>query len=442
MLVPRTRALALAAAVLLPASLAYAAAPGAAVPLAAVALAFLLLAACDAALAPRALRGLTIALPPVVRLTRNVPGMIDVSLADPRGTALALRLGLALPSPFALEEERDVLLPAGEERSRVAWEVTSRRRGRFLLDTCAVEASSPAGLFSLRARLPVSCEVRVYPNLQAERRALASVFLSRGGAGAHAQRLVGRGREFEKLREYVPGDGFDEIHWKATARRGRPITKVYQVERTQEVYVVLDASRLSMREVGGRGAAQPTIERFVSAALVLALAAEKQGDLFGLVTFDAQVRTFLRARSGTAHARACREALATVEAVPAAPDFDELATFLRLKLRRRALLLFLTELDDPALADAFTKAAGLLSRQNLVVAHGIRPPAARPLFTEDAADVDEVYERLGGHLVWRSLRELAGTLGRLGVRLTLLSADSLATELVASYMTIKRRQLL
>ena len=55
-------------------------------------------------------------------------------------------------------------------------------------------------------------------------------------------RQVGRGREFEKLREYVPGDGSDEIHWKATARRGHPITKVFQLERTQEVYVILAGS--------------------------------------------------------------------------------------------------------------------------------------------------------------------------------------------------------
>ena len=58
---------------------------------------------------------------------------------------------------------------------------------------------------------------------------------------------VGRGREFEKLREYIPGDSFDEIHWKATARRARPITKVFQVERTREVYVAVDLSRLSAR---------------------------------------------------------------------------------------------------------------------------------------------------------------------------------------------------
>src|SRR5207247_10489432 len=91
-----------------------------------------------------------------------------------------------------------------------------------------------------------------YPNLFTERKSLAALFLHRGSFGLHAQRQVGKGREFEQLREYIPGDGFDEVHWKATAKRGRPITKIFQVERTQEVYVVIDASRLSAR---------PTISR-------------------------------------------------------------------------------------------------------------------------------------------------------------------------------------
>ena len=76
-------------------------------------------------------------------------------------------------------------------------------------------------------------EIRVYPNLRRDSDLKA---LRQGVSGAHSVRQVGRGREFEKLREYLPGDGFDEIHWKATARRGRPITKVFQVERTQEIY--------------------------------------------------------------------------------------------------------------------------------------------------------------------------------------------------------------
>ena len=87
-----------------------------------------------------------------------------------------------------------------------------------------------------------------------------------------------------------PGDGFDEIDWKATARRARPITRVFQIERTQEVYAVIDTSRLSARGT--------TLDRFVSAALALGLAAERQGDLFGLVAFSDKLRQFVRARNG------------------------------------------------------------------------------------------------------------------------------------------------
>ena len=100
--------------------------------------------------------------------------------------------------------------------------------------------------------MPVQSEIRVYPNLLSERKSLAALFLNRGAFGVHAQRQVGKGRDFEKFREYVPGDDYDEIHWKATARRGKPITKVFQIEKTQEVYVIVDASRLSARKSGSR----------------------------------------------------------------------------------------------------------------------------------------------------------------------------------------------
>ena len=74
-------------------------------------------------------------------------------------------------------------------------------------------------------------------------------FLNRGAIGIHAQPQIGRGREFEKLREYERGDGFDEINWKATAKRRFPVTKVFQLERSKEIYLALDTSRLSARRL-------------------------------------------------------------------------------------------------------------------------------------------------------------------------------------------------
>ena len=71
--------------------------------------------------------------------------------------------------------------------------------------------------------------------------------MRRETVGAQTQRYLGRGREFEHLREYVPGDSFDDVDWKATARRGKPVTRIFQVERTQEIYAVVDSSRLPSR---------------------------------------------------------------------------------------------------------------------------------------------------------------------------------------------------
>ena len=186
-----------------------------------------------------------------------------------------------------------------------------------------------------------------------------------------------------------------------------------------------------------------TLERFITASLILGLAAEKQGDLFGLITFSDQVGTFIRARSGPAHYHACRDALHTLEARTVTPDFEELASFIRLRLRRRALLLFLTSLDDPALAESFTRGMDLIARQHLVLVNMIQPAGARPLFTDDGVEnEDALYERLGGHLRWRQLRELEKTLQRRGVRCAQLDADKFSAQLVTQYLSVKQRQLL
>ena len=238
----------------------------------------------------------------------------------------------------------------------------------------------------------------------------------------------------------MPGDSYDEIHWKATAKRGRPITKVFQIERTQEVYVVIDASRLSAREVEGRrsgvegrgqpdsfqpptldtGPSTPALERFVTAALVLGLAAEQQGDLFGVLTFTDKVQTFVRAKNGSAHYSACRDALYTLQPQIVTPDYDEVCAFIRLHLRRRALLVFLTSLDDPALAESFVRNMDLIRRQHLVLVNMLPPPGVAPLFTNpDLAAADELYQHLGGHLLWHNLRELEKVLHRRGVHFSL-----------------------
>jgi len=444
MIVPRTRLLLWISLIVLPFAAVGATVPGAA-EISAVFIGGLgAVVLVDAFLSRGQLTGLRIQLPDVVRWQKDRPGVLEVRIHNDSLAARLLRIGFAFPREIVPEtEDRTALLPANAALSRLEWPVTPNRRGQYFLEHAYLEAVSPFGFWAVRATQPARAELRVYPNLFEERKNVAALFLRRGQLGVHAQRMAGQGRDFEKLREYVPGDSYDEIHWKASAKRGRPVTKVFQIERTQEVYVIVDASRLTARELILKDSRTTALERFVTAALILGLAAEQQGDQFGLITFSDRVLSFVRAKSGQAHYDACRDRLYTLHPQSVTPDFDELCSFIRLRLRKRALLIFLTALDDPMLAESFARASQLISRQHLILVDMLQPIGANPLFSDEAvANVDDLYRRLGGHLQWNSLRELENVLRRRGVRLAQLDPEKLAAQLITQHAEVKRRQLL
>ena len=415
----------------------------------------------DALAARGGLRGVRVILPEVVRLQKDRPGTIELRIQNDAQRARRLRLGFAFPREIRPEsDDREALLPAGAEFSRLDWAVTPARRGQYFVERVYLEAVSPLGFWAARTSHALRSELRVYPNLFDERKNVAAIFLKRGQLGAHAQRAAGQGRDFEKLRMYISGDSLNEIHWKASAKRGHPVTKVFQVERTQEVYVIVDASRLSARQISvsksDATAPQPetrnqkpetpettVLERYVTAALILGLAAEQRGDQFGLVTFSDRVLSCVRAKSGQAHYDACRDRLYALQPQSVTPDFEELCSFIRLRLRKRALLIFLTALDDPMLAESFAKASELISCQHLMIVDMLQPPGAQPLFSDAAVtSIDDLYRHLGGHLQWNSLRELEKVLKRRGVRFALLDPEKLVAQVIGQHADVKRRQLL
>ncbi|MFN7922042.1 MAG: DUF58 domain-containing protein [Bryobacteraceae bacterium] len=351
------------------------------------------------------------------------------------GAGERVRLGIAWPESLQAEfDEQAAVIPA-TGAAEISWPITPSRRGAYLIDTVHVETPSRLGLWDVRSSVKVKLEVEVFPSLWETEDVLA---LRRNTLGSFSQRQVGKGREFEKLREYLPGDGFDEIHWKATARRARPVTKVFQVERTREVYIAIDASRLS-----GRAAERETrLERYIATALVMSAAAERHGDLFGLITFQDRVVDFIRAGKGSPHRAACRKALQRIHTRSTAPDFGEVATQLRLQLRGRALILFLTDLDDTVAAREFADASRFLAHKHLVAAAMIRPAVAMPVFQGNAETEEEIYQRMGGHLVWKGLKTTESALRRAGIRFGVFEEKTLSAEVAALYGDIKQRQLL
>jgi uncharacterized protein (DUF58 family) len=414
---------------------------------------FVLIVAIDAFLSHRRFDGITFEFPDIVRLSKDKKGNIEFRIKNDKASKSNICIGLAFPDQLVPDnEELFIELPAGNDLSMFSWPCTGLTRGNYKFEKCYCEAASYLGLWSFRTSSAINMEVRIYPNLIQERKSLAAIFLNRGMCGIHAQRQIGQGREFEKLREYVYGDSYDQLHWKATARRGRPITKVFQIEKTQEVYVIVDASRLSVRgakdlsgnEQASTGCDHETIlERFINTALIMGLVAERQGDIFGLLSFDNRVRNFIKAKNGKAHFSICRDSLYSLQPQTVNPDFDDLFTFISQRIRRRSLLIFLTNLDDPVLAESFMKNIDLIARKHLILVNMLKPAGVQRLFSRpNIESIDDIYRDLGGNIALHSLLEIQKVLRQRGVNFSILDNEKFCAEIVSQYIAVKQRQLI
>ena len=424
--------------------------PAVAVVMSMLAVLFVIMVVADAFWASERLKEIDIELPNVIRLSKGKETEISVNINNRRNRLKEICIGI--PFPFDIisaASEMVVDLPSGNEVSSAKWPIRALKRGNSILDICYLGTLSPLTFWRYRKKNIIKSEIRIYPDIFKDRKDISFLFQNRG-IGIHSQRLIGKGREFEQLREYFQGDSYEDIHWKATAKRRYPVTKVFQMERTQDVYVILDASRMSNRisvsragNKNGDAEALTMLERYISASLVLGLGTERIGDLFGLVAFSNNIDRFVKAKKGKTHFNTCRDALYTLESKKASPDFSELITFISLRIRHRALLIFLTSLDDPVLADNFIEQIGVLSKKHLVMVNMLNPGALSPVFSSsDTNTTMDVYRNLGRHLIHRNLLNVEKRLKKRGIGFTILDNEKLNLQLISQYLNIKQKQRL
>ena len=395
----------------------------------------------------------------LIRLSENHPDTILITLDLKNSNKKYLnciRAGLDFPSQIFVKSN-DIYFTvdknAEEDLYLIDWQVNPTKRGTCFINNCYLECKSSLGFWDIRAKRSINMQINIYPNLDRIRRSIPGLFLNKQNYGIHAERQTGKGREFERLREYMPGDGYDEIHWKATAKRNRPITKVYQIERSQEVYVIIDTSWLTMRALDSseidysktdlKSITNTNIlDNFIKASIVIFLAAQKQNDHYGLITFDKKVNSFIRAKNGKQHYNSCRDTIFRLQPKQTTPDYDELFTFIKLQIRRRSLIFFLTCLDDPVLAEDFSDKVDLLSSNHILSVNMFKPIGAEPLFIKFADNYEDIISDLSGQIMLNNINEFSKLLSKKKVQFSLLEENKMGNQLVSTYSRIKQRQLL
>jgi uncharacterized protein (DUF58 family) len=190
--------------------------------------------------------------------------------------------------------------------------------------------------------------------------------------------------------------------------------------------------------------AKTQLERFIQAALVLALAAEQQTDKFGLIIFSDNVHRIIPAGGGRNHYDVIRDALYSLQPRTVSPDYEDVFIHIGNRLRHRALFLFLTDLAEPWLAEQFVEGVSSIARRHVVLTHMIGQPEVAPLFAAGNApsDDDELYGRLAGQMLWNDLQDTVRLLKQRGVHLTSSSRENLVADVVNEYLRVKKRQLI
>ena len=432
MIVPTPRLILLSALIALPAAALVPLRPGLVTPVALVIAGCLSVAALDGWWGSKRPNVIEVQAPPSIRLTQRRPASVPLVLENSLPQPFVARIALVLPDGI-VSDETVLTAEAPPGHSSVAWPVTGAVRGERHLEQLHIESRSPLGLWNIRSVRAIACQLRIYPDLRD--RASAALFQRTALGGVRRHRQVGKGREFDRLRQYVPGDNYEDVYWKGTAKRGAPVVKLYHLEHSQQVYVALDCSRLS--------AIEARLDGYVEAALHLALCAERQGDRFGLILFSDRVHSVVEARRGSEHFRLCREAIYNAQPRRVNPDFAGVCDSLQRKLRRRSLIVFLTCLDDALLAETFERDVAIMARRHLVLVHLMRGSESRPMFDgPPLRDLDDAYSALASQLQWNRIRRLQRALENRGVRLSLLDSGQAKQQVAAAYLDVKRRQLL
>jgi uncharacterized protein (DUF58 family) len=367
-------------------------------------------------------------------LTIEQPGEIAWRIGNP--TNRRLRIGFAdelAPSLHASVRRAVVRVPA-DGSTTVRAPIRPTRRGRFVPSEIAVRVDGPLGLMSRQRRRQLPATLQVHPPFRSRDEAELRIKRARVlEVGLRSAQGRGGGTEFESLREYTSDDEVRRVDWSATARAGKPIVRTYRAERNQSVVVLLDNGRV----MAGRVEDVPRVEHAMDAALMLATVATRLGDRYGLVVFDAAVRTVIAPSKARSQVGRVTDALFDLEPELVETDYRGAFAETIVRFRRRALLVLLTELNEQAAEEYLVPALPLIARNHVIVVGAVRDPEVDRWATSRADDVDAAYRRAAAITAIDERKRLTARLRGFGVTVIDAEPGKLAPELADTYLRLK-----
>jgi uncharacterized protein (DUF58 family) len=401
----------------------------------------LLLAVADFAACPRPERALSATRFTDDALSVATENEVTLQLRNETSRRLLATVRDEPPSDFQFESAaRQIRRKFGPfEVFSLHYNVLPPARGDFSFGDVYVRLRGPLGLIQRQGTIPASATVAVYPNVRAV--ADYELMLRRAHLmrqGNRRVRIVGGGREFASLREYTPDDEYRTVDWKATARRGKVMSRTYEAERSQDILLLIDLGRLMRQEIGHT----QKLDHVVNAALMLAHVVAGADDRIGLLTFADTPRQYLPPRRGRAQANDILDALYAARAEPVESDYRAAFRFLQARWRKRSLAVLFTDLSDPEASGMLLAEISQLASAHLVVCVGVSDPLVGERARQYPEEAHQVFEKAVAEEVIADRRRALNLLKKRGVLVVDAEPQDLSADLIARYLEVKSRSML
>lgn len=322
-------------------------------------------------------------------------------------------------------------------RQRVEISATGFARGVAALGLVGARVTTRIGLVAATYAFPHDDEVTVVPSMTGVRRYRLLAMQNRlSTLGVRVLRRKGAGQAFAGLREYVRGDDPRHIDWKATSKRNKLITREFTIERSQTVITLIDAGR-TMTQLSG---AYPMFEYALSSALILTDIASHSGDRVGTLVFDDEVRAFVPAQASRGALTLIRNAFVPVVATTKEPDYALAFRFLATHQRKRALMVFFTDVIDLRASQALLAHVTRSTARHLVLVVALRNDslfdAARVKY---GAPPTQLFENAAAEEMIQARDAVLHRMRRAGVIVLDVSPSVMTASVVNQYLELKNR---
>ncbi len=379
-------------------------------------------------------------------LVQGVAAEVTVTVANREDRTLRLLLRETLHPGLAAAPQRTELQVAAAERAVWTYRIRPRHRGEHLTGPLHARVLGAWGLAWRQLKALDDEPRRVYPQVRWDGRVGQLLLLAdRRALGRSPQRVQGMGSEPYALREYLPGDPPNKIHWKATARHDRMVTREDTWERGARLIVLLDCARgmaaqatPAVTDPAADASHRSKLDYALAAALALTRVAASRGDRATVAAFSDRLERSVRIHGGHRSLHAAYGQLYDLETRLAEPAFDVAAeAAVSLESRRSTVVLF-TSVVDLAAAELLRQAMLSLERRHRPILINLEDPELADLALGEPETPEGAFAKVAALEILLANRRLGARLRHAGVRVVSTSADRLALEALEAYLAMFR----